>query len=152
MNQTSNIIIRLTQEDYRRIIEKCGSVQLPLEELVENFLKDLSGGRNINGSTESTLANQWFDQCWFSISAADEDSLMYYLNKTSYSIADVLRLVEEIQAKESMWPFVGEEDRDDFESDLSDLKEEYDEIVGPWRECHPDKDVKKRNRRYVPLV
>ena len=68
---------------------------------------------------------------------------MYYLNKTSYSIADVLRLVEEIQAKESMWPFVGEEDRDDFESDLSDLKEEYDEIVGPWRECHPDKDVKK---------
>ncbi len=59
------LLLDLSDQDVERIREKAASVDLPVSELIENFIGDLTGGTYANGSDERQLANQWFHRCWF---------------------------------------------------------------------------------------
>ena len=59
------LTLRLSDEDAERLYIKAGTSGLYVEELLENFIQDLTLSSRSNGSDEEDLANQWFDRCRF---------------------------------------------------------------------------------------
>lgn len=59
------ISIQLSDADCDRLAEKAGTVGLSVGDLLTNFVNDLVGGCQSNGSDERMLANAWFDRCGF---------------------------------------------------------------------------------------
>ncbi|GAA6410241.1 hypothetical protein K040078D81_43580 [Blautia hominis] len=65
-SQQRGIVLHLKDIDVEKLCKTAGMVGLSVSELLENFVEDLIDGERMNGSYERMLANQWFENCWFS--------------------------------------------------------------------------------------
>lgn len=72
-----NLIINLSNEDCRRLINKAAEHGLTAAELIEIFIGDLVNGTYSNGSDERRAANEWLERCGYSMTA--EQTFKRYL-------------------------------------------------------------------------
>ena len=83
-----NIVLNLSDKDCERISRKAATVGLTVSELLENFIGDLVAGTYSNGSDERTIANEWFERCWFSLEP--DKSFLRYLILTDCKLNEFL--------------------------------------------------------------
>ena len=119
------IILKLEDDDVDKLCRKTGLSGLSVSELLENFIADLIGGRQTNGSDERTFAERWFERCWFSIEA-EETFLSYLLD---YGIVD-----DAIDTWEDLMIYqdIDDPDEEDWE-ELQYIKEEIDDMFQAYR-------------------
>jgi hypothetical protein len=73
-----NLTINLYADDLEAVFAKAGKAGLTLEELIENFIGDLTySDRTRNGSDECEKANEWFERCWFGM--FPENTFLHYV-------------------------------------------------------------------------
>ena len=110
------ISCRITDDDLRALMERCGRNGLKVQDLFEVFIGDLIGGSFYSGSDEGDLADQWFDRHGFSW--MDESLLKHILERGSADEVDRFvwtwdaRKVEE-DSEEIRW----------MDEDISDILE-----------------------------
>lgn len=114
-------LLELPDTDIDRLCELTGAVGLSPQNLLENFISDLTDGDYSNGADERELARQWFDRCWFSI-FPDKTFLRYMLEEAAETVDDVLKYQEEIKF---------------CESELEDTWKDYRTSDG--KQCYADK-------------
>lgn len=56
------LVLKLSDVDYDRISQLCRMHDLTVSELIENFIGDLVGGTNSNGSDERNFVSRWFER------------------------------------------------------------------------------------------
>ena len=59
------LILKLSDADCDRILQKAAGCGLTVSELLASFIGDLIDGTYTNGSDERMLAQDWFDRCGF---------------------------------------------------------------------------------------
>lgn len=137
-----NIIVKLNDEECRRLIEKCGEHGLTVGELVENFICDLVGGDRTNGSDERMYAGQWFDRCWFG--SFPEDTLLRHLLYEGFDPEDYVKALDGIEEDENDLQDAQEHpenyDKEDLEYLQSDIEEWQDELTRMKADWHPDQE------------
>ena len=134
------IIVRLSDADCDRLMERCGRYNLSVNELIENFIGDLVGGTYSNGSAERAVANEWFERCWFSIQPPQ--TLLDHLLGLGYEPEDYLDLLNEIKEaqKERRYVIKHPEEYDSPEEEkrylkelVEDLQEALTEMRDEWK-------------------
>ncbi len=75
------ITLNLSDSDCERISIKAAEGGLTVEELLKNFIGDLTDGTYSNGSDERMYANEWFDRCGFAYTA-DKTMLKYIIGES----------------------------------------------------------------------
>lgn len=93
------IIVKLSDNDCYRISKKAGMNGLTVGELLKNFIGDLVDGTYSNGSDERSLAEQWFDRCWFS--HREEETLLRHLLEWGRDIGNFIAICDEIKDYEA---------------------------------------------------
>lgn len=134
------IVLNLSDADCKRVAEKCGRHGISISQLFENFIGDLVDGTYSNGSDERSLANEWFNRCWFGM--FPEESLLKWLFDESIDVYGFLNLITDIKCGYADLndyikdPSVYDEkeikflktDIEDWEKQIADYKSQYMEV------------------------
>lgn len=111
------INLNLSDNDIKSICEMAGKASISVSELIENFIVDLTDGVNANRPSTRKIAQNWFDNCWFSITS--QNTLLAYLLETNY-MDDFIELSNNIKD--------GNEELENFKNNPNDYTSEEIEI------------------------
>ena len=100
-NKARNIILHLNDNDAEEVLNFCAKVNINISELIGNFLADLVGGSQCNGSDERAAALSWFRR-----SLLDMYPTRYYLSFLTEKGLDLENIIDYL---------------DDFDSTTTDL-------------------------------
>lgn len=129
-NNQRQIILNLKDTDMMKLCKKAGSVGLPVSELLENFVADLTGSSRTNGSDERMYANQWFERCWFSFDI--------YYSFLSY-LVEWGGVDSAVEIWEALEDYKEQDDLDEYDlEEQQALQEELNNMYEEYRENRED--------------
>lgn len=146
MSEQKTIKVKLNEDTCRQLTVLCGMNGLTVGQLIENFIRDLTG-INSNGSDEHMYANAWFDRCNFFA----EDSLLSDLLERDYStIEEFIDTLDEIMYVEQEIVDISEHPenytQDDIllmRNELSYLQNIYKDMTDSYMDQHPNANLEK---------
>jgi len=136
-----SITVKLSDEDCKHLLRKCGEHKLTVGELIENFISDLIDGAYSNGSDERMYANQWFERCWFGM--FPNQTLLNHLLSWGYDPEDYLDIFNNIETakKEKEYlienPEKANEESQYLDEDIDCWQEELKNMRADWK---PEKE------------
>ena len=133
MNEEKKIVslkLNLCREDLQDVTKKCYRHGITLEELLENFIRDLNGGRTRNGSDESDRAQAYFDRCFFGM--FPEITFVPYMLEYLGSSEGFIEEVESMEELEADLKDAEPETPEEFE-ELRSMKEDYENMKNSVR-------------------
>ncbi len=132
-----NITVNLSDEDCERLLIKCGGHGLTVGQLMENFINDLVGGTQSNGSDEREYVNQWFERCWFGM--FPESTLLNHLICMGHVPEEYLDTLDNIETarkeKEHLaeHPEEANEEAQYIDDDIEMWEEELKDMRDGWK-------------------
>lgn len=138
------ITVKMSDEDCRELANLSGEHGLTVGELLTNFIGDLIGGTQSNGSDERMYAKQWFDRCWFA--QYPENTMLHHLLFWGHDPKNYLGALDSlVMAQMDMEALVGnpdgydEEDLSFINDDIAYFRERLKEMTGDWKpDTEPD--------------
>lgn len=140
-----NIVLKLSDADCDRIALKAGRCGLTVDELLTQFIGDLTDGTYSNGSDERNKANDWFGRCWFGM-LPKYTLLSFILDQGS--IADI----EDILICHDEWKYY-QENPEEYAEEVKAAKEkdeplwfehDYFEWISDYTRDNPEEDIEKQ--------
>lgn len=117
-----NIELRISDQDMKTLAGRCGSCGISIQELLETFIGDLTGGQGYSGSDEGELADQWLDRHIWTVG---DESLLQWLMSYGGGVRDIETIITAWDEKK-----LYEADPDKYEADLGgDLDKWWDEDI-----------------------
>lgn len=142
MKMTINL--DLTPKEAQYLIRKCAYHGVDAETLLNNFVQDLIGGSQRNGSDEYDLANRWLDQCWIGYERSKTFLtflLEYDLVKSAVDTWNEIESAKEALANYVMNPTEGIS-LEDMKNEVTWYQNQFDEL---WNEYLEDFGIKDKD-------
>ena len=92
------ITLNITEDSAQRLNHMVGEANFSVAELLENFIADLTGGLENNGSNECDAAQHWFELVTY---WPDHSFLSYLCSNYSDGVQDVIDLQDDIECLET---------------------------------------------------
>lgn len=135
------LVLKLSDADCERILQKTASYGLSVSELLESFISDLVDGTCTNGSDERLLAQDWFERCCFQ--RRENSSLLRHLLEAGEDIAHFINLYEENEEYKAQ-PEEFEKSREDYglgPDEPFDFEYELKNLLDDWKTDRSEVDM-----------
>lgn len=140
------VTLRLTDDDCKRLMNRCSYAGMSVPELLEQFIADLTGGAFCNGSDECELVTKWYFRSQFC--PCNPANLIQWTAVNLYGLSSLSQLLEDIEsAVECLKDYeinperyddeeiiFCKEDLLDWQDELRDIKTQYmhDNPLADW--------------------
>lgn len=134
--QERKITVELTEDTFKRFIEKCYQDGTTPAEVLEGFINDLVCGSHTRGSDERMYAEQYYDRCCYGMFAEDTFCRFLLIDYRMEDLREALDRKQDAAADLAYYAEHPEEDPDGKETSF--LREDLQEAENEIKELYQD--------------